>query len=182
MSEGIWVELVGGQVQSVFAVAQPDNPNVVFWESTSPEFRAYRLAQRKAARLQELAAVGNSKVQAGLSFTHNGQQRTTVLSTERLQVIMGIYALVVGTVLTQAGLMKQQGLPDVNYPPGDIPFETKDGTIINLTRSEAVALAQQALGRMVLLTSRRNVLISEINAAGTLAALNGIDLSAGWPS
>lgn len=181
MSDGLYVELDGNRVINEFANPQPGNPNVTFWADGSPELRAYRLLKRKETRREQLGVIAAAKVQAGLSFTHNGVPRTTTLTTDRLQVVMGIYTLVISTVLTQAGIMAQQGLPDITYPPGDVPFETKDGTIVTLTRTQAVTLAQQALGRMVLLTARRNALAREISDAPDMATLNSIDLQSGWP-
>lgn len=124
----------------------------------------------------------DARLAAGYAFIDNGAPKVASLEFNRIQVIMGIYALVIGTVLTQAGLMAAQGLPNIAMPPGDaVPFETGDGTFATLDRAEAVTLAHGVLIRLVQLRGRRNQLLASALSAVDQAALDLVDTTTGWP-
>lgn len=151
-------------------------------EEELPDDHDDLLPFEKPRKLYALQQVYAARISAGHAFTDGTEPKVAGLTTDRMQVVMGAAVLVLFTALTDAGIMEELALPQLQWPPQDLAYETQDGTFASLSRAEAVTLAFGILQRMVGLNGRRAALAKAIKDAQTMADLNLVPINTGWPN
>lgn len=139
--------------------------NVATGEAVVQERPAKPLAQAKAELWADAKAKRDSLIDAGCNVPGVGRFDTDAASR------LNLAGAVLGAVMAARG-----------NQPFSIDWKLADNTVVTLDGTQMQAVGMAVLARISAIHQRAQAVGNAINNAANAAALNAVDIDAGWPA